>query len=166
MARPAFSASLFSVDLVSSGMGVSPLRFDPRQHFVLTEAPVFSEPVTRQSFYGSLAHPPVNPRDWNLQHRCYFVDSKKTGFFPAPFESVACTAALGELNEDSSEDSKRGACCLEDAVFSRTANWGEWDFMLLRSLFECVSLNWFMIVIGCVWMRVGPPFELAVFPEE
>ena len=72
---------------------------------------------------------------------------------------------FGELDEDSSEDSKRGACCLEDAVFSRTANWFELDFILLRSLFQSVSLDGLAIVIGNRWVCVCPPFELVVFPE-
>src|ERR1700722_14293319 len=85
MARPAFAASLFSVDLVSSSMGVSPLRLNPRQHFGLTKAPVFSEPVSWQSFNRSLPHASINPRNRNLQHRRYFVDSKKMSFFPSAF---------------------------------------------------------------------------------
>ena len=50
--------------------------------------------------------------------------------------AVVRTASFGVLNEDSSEDSKRGACCLEDAVFSRTANWVEWDFMFATQSFS------------------------------
>ena len=46
------------------------------------------------------------------------------------------TASFEELNEDSSEESERGACCLEDAVFSRTANWDEWDFMFATRSFS------------------------------
>ena len=87
MARPAFAASLFSVDLVSSSMGISPLRLNPRQHFGLTEAPVFSEPVTRQSLDGSFAHTSVNPRNRNLQHLCHFMDVQKMAFFPCGFRA-------------------------------------------------------------------------------
>ncbi len=47
-----------------------------------------------------------------------------------------CRATFGELTEDSSEDSKREACCLGDAVFSRTANWGEWDFIFATQSFS------------------------------
>ena len=77
--------------------------------------------------------------------------------------AVVRTASFGVLNEDSSEDSKRGACCLEDAVFSRTANWFEWDLMLLRGLFESVSLNGLVIVASYAWVCVCPAFELVVF---
>jgi hypothetical protein len=59
---------------------------------------------------------------------------------------------FGELNEDSSEDSKRGACCLEDAVFSRTANWGERDFMFFTQSFSERLLEW---ARDCGWLFVG-----------
>ena len=97
MARPAFAASLFSVDLVSSSMGISPLRFNPRQHFGLTKAPVFSEPVSRQSFNRSFAHSSVDPRNGNLQHLCYFVDSKKMAFFPSGFCDVVRAAIVRRI---------------------------------------------------------------------
>ena len=51
-------------------------------------------------------------------------------------------AVFGELNEDSTEESKRGACGLEDAVFSRTANWDEWDFMFATQSFSERLLEW------------------------
>ena len=53
------------------------MGFDPSQHFVLTEAPVFSKPVTRYSLQGSLARPSVDPRHGNLQQVSYFVNRKK-----------------------------------------------------------------------------------------
>jgi len=68
-------------------MGISPLRLNPRQHFGLTEAPVFSEAVSRQSFSRSLAHSSVNPRNRNLQHFCYFVHGEKMVFFPSGFRN-------------------------------------------------------------------------------
>jgi len=51
-------------------------------------------------------------------------------------------AMFGELSEDSSEDSKRGAGCLEDALFSREANWGEEDFMFATQSFSERLLEW------------------------
>ena len=58
-------------------------------------------------------------------------------------------AMFGELNEDSSEESRRGACGLEDAVFSRTANWFEWDFMFATQSFSerLLDLN-----RDCLWL--------------
>ena len=75
----------------------------------------------------------------------------------SPTVAAVSAALFGELNEDSCEDdaarsgtsfreagddpadwvgnertARREACCLDDAVFSRTPNWVGRDFMFLR----------------------------------
>ena len=50
--------------------------------------------------------------------------------------TVVRAALFWKPFEDSSEDLRCGACCLEDAVFSRTPNWNEWDFIFATQSFS------------------------------
>jgi hypothetical protein len=59
-----------------------------------------------------------------------------------------CRKALGRLSDMDGNESteRREACCLDDAVFSRTPNWVGRVFMLLRGLRESLSLDLFRIL--------------------
>ncbi len=56
------------------------MGLDPRQHFVLTEAPVLSKPVTWYSLQGSFSRASIYPRHRNLQQLGYFVNCQKVVF--------------------------------------------------------------------------------------
>jgi len=47
-------------------------------------------------------------------------------------------------------DTWRGACCRDDAVFSRAPNWSGRAFMLLRGLCKSASFGFFLVVMVCV----------------
>src|SRR5205809_197652 len=92
MACRACSASFLSVIRMSSSMRVSPLGLHPRQHFCLTETPVFSKPVTWYSPQGSLARASVDPRHGHLQQVRHFMNSKEVVYmsFFAPCGRGVC----------------------------------------------------------------------------
>ena len=67
MARPACSASLFSVVRMSSCLMVYSLARYPSQYFVLSEPPIFSEAIARQAIYRAFSRVPVDPRNWTFK---------------------------------------------------------------------------------------------------
>lgn len=58
-------------------MPVPALRFDPCQYFGLAETPVFSQPVSRQTFLRSFAHPSVNPGDRHVEETRDFMNCEQ-----------------------------------------------------------------------------------------
>ncbi len=139
LARPPLSASAMSVAVLSSDMHCSALAFHPCQNFVLVlrvrsytqetgtrSSSATSCTVSRVCF--SRVAPPVasfagSPRvgsnvltDGDAHGNCGGVSGK----FPGRLSNRDGNGLIAG----------RGACCRDDAVFSRASNWRRRDFML------------------------------------
>lgn len=64
---------------------------------------------------------------------------------------------------DRASVASREACCLEDAVFSRTSSWVAWVFMLC-GLRKQPSFG--LLVAAVRRMLVEPVFKLVIFLEQ
>jgi hypothetical protein len=58
-------------------MPVPASRFDPCQYFGLAETPVFSQPISWQTFLRSFAHPSVDPRDRHVEETRDFMNCEQ-----------------------------------------------------------------------------------------
>ena len=88
----------------------------------------------------------------------------KTSTLPIPDEdAVASSRNNSTAVVDCGDDeltARRGACCLDDAVFSRTPNCVGRVFMLLRGFRESLSLILFCAL--AVGVLAQPDFEFVV----
>jgi hypothetical protein len=73
-------------------MPVPALRFDPCQYFGLAETPVFSQPISWQTFLRSFAHPSVNPRDRHVEETRDFMNCEQLVFLSFCFHCGSARA--------------------------------------------------------------------------
>lgn len=75
-------------------MPVPALRFDPCQYFGLAETPVFSQPISWQTFLRSFAHPSVNPRDRHVEETRDFLNCEQLILPPFCFHCGSVSAVF------------------------------------------------------------------------